>query len=142
MFFVTLAAACIRRPAVGIGICILAASAISNLPPGSVRDAVGADSTLNGATEEVGTHGTLMREGTRVSERLATCRSSGERLLISFDEDSPPLAALENLTAQRILKAVMDDVGDDRWIVSGQVTEFQERNYLLLERVVRQPKTN
>jgi hypothetical protein len=92
--------------------------------------------TIDKATGEV----TLLREGTRLVEEPAICRSSGDRLLITLGEQSAPLVALENLAAQRILKAVLDDVGDDRWIVGGQITEFQERNYLLLDRVVRQPK--
>jgi hypothetical protein len=83
---------------------------------------------------------TLLREGTRLVEEPAICRSSGDRLLITLGDNSTALVALENLAAQRILKAVLDDVGDDRWIVGGQITEFQERNYLLLDRVVRQPK--
>lgn len=82
----------------------------------------------------------LMREGTRIVDRPVVCRCSGERLLITVDEDTPPLIALENLAAQRILKAVLDDAADERWIIDGQVTEFHNRNYLLLERVVRQAK--
>jgi hypothetical protein len=41
------------------------------------------------------------------------------------------------LASQRILKAVMNDASDSKWIVSGVVTEFQERNYLMLDRVSR-----
>jgi hypothetical protein len=51
--------------------------------------------------------------------------------------DSRQLLALENLASQRILKAVMNDASDSKWIVSGVVTEFQERNYLMLDRVSR-----
>jgi hypothetical protein len=84
----------------------------------------------------------LLREGTRLVEQPAICRSSGDRLLITLGDQAAPLVALENLAAQRILKAVLNDVGDDRWTVGGQITEFQDRNYLLLDRVVRQPKHN
>ena len=84
--------------------------------------------------------GPLMREGTKIVNQSATCRSSGDRLQVILAEDSTPVIALENLASQRILKAAMDDAGDERWVINGQITEFQGRNFILLDRVTRQPK--
>jgi hypothetical protein len=50
------------------------------------------------------------------------------------------MTALENLTSQRVLKAVLDDASDSQWTISGLVTEFQDRNFILLDRVVRSPQ--
>jgi len=82
----------------------------------------------------------LLREGTKIVDQPAVCHSSGDRLQIILGESTVPISALENLAAQRILKATLDDAGDERWVVNGQITEFQGRNYILLDRVMRQPK--
>jgi len=81
-----------------------------------------------------------MREGTKIVDRPAVCHCSGDRLQILLGESTVPISALENLASQRILKATLDDAGDERWVVNGQITEFQGRNYILLDRVMRQPK--
>ena len=82
----------------------------------------------------------LLREGTRLESRIAECRSSGDRMSVLLQDDGRVLNTLENLASQRILKAVMDDPGDNKWVISGTVTEFQGHNFLLLERVNRVSK--
>lgn len=119
------------RFSLSLGIALLIATGICYLPTGRAEDPAG--QKASGPTP-------LMREGTRIVDRPAICRSSGERLVLTLDEDAPPMIALENLSAQRILKAVLDDATDDQWIVDGHVTEFQDHNFVLLERVVRQAK--
>ncbi len=84
--------------------------------------------------------GQLLREGARLVNQPATCRSVGDRLLVELPHTSLPLAVLENLAAQRILKAIQDDIGGGQWIINGSITEFQGRNYILLDRVLRQSK--
>ena len=117
-------------PWMGIALFVAVAGVIAAVPSGRAED---------GAADKLGRQPTLLREGTRVLEQPVICRCSGERLLVSFAEDTPPMIALENLAAQRILKAVLDDAGDAQWIVGGQITEFHDRNYILLDRVIRQP---
>jgi hypothetical protein len=82
----------------------------------------------------------LLREGTRIELRTALCRSLGDRLVIDLGHGERPMTALENLTSQRVLKAVLDDASDSQWTISGLVTEFQDRNFILLDRVVRSPQ--
>ena len=82
----------------------------------------------------------ILREGTRVESRPAECRSEGERLTILLPDTTRALTALENLATQRIQKAVLDDPSDKQWIITGTVTEFQGRNYILIERVSRVAK--
>ncbi|MEO8270271.1 MAG: hypothetical protein ABI557_11170 [Aureliella sp.] len=81
----------------------------------------------------------LLREGTKIVNQSAICRSSQDRLQLTLVDTSIPLIALENLASQRILKANMDDAGDERWVINGQITEFQGHNFILLDRVMRQP---
>lgn len=130
--------------ALGLGACVGIVAGASQWPmgwavaPPPVPSATSEPSATPGERPSSGV--VLMREGTRLLDQPAVCRSSGERLLVTIDENSQPLIALENLAAQRILKAVLDDANDDHWIVGGQITEFQERNYVLLDRVIRQSK--
>ncbi len=105
-------------------------------PSGStLPNSTAASSPLGGASASE-----LLREGAKIVDQPAVCRSSGDRLQITLGEATVPIIALENLASQRILKATLDDAGDERWLVNGQITEFQGRNFILLDRVMRQPK--
>ena len=86
--------------------------------------------------------GKLIREGARLESKLMLVRSSGENLILETEEDKQSFEALENLALERILQAVRADAGDKRWLVTGQATEYRGRNYILLERASRAPRTN
>lgn len=43
----------------------------------------------------------------------------------------------ENLMLQRIVEAVIEDPADDRWTVSGEITEFRNQNRLLIHTAQR-----
>ncbi len=127
-----------NRRKTNIGLSFAAAALSCILPAGRAGEEVAPQS----APASSASQSNLIREGTRIVDRQAVCRSSGDQLLIDFTAEAEPLVALENLAAQRILKAVMDDAGDETWIVNGQITEFQGHNYILLNRVNRKPKQN
>lgn len=84
----------------------------------------------------------LMREGARLESRVMVVRSSGENLTLETEDDKQAFEALENLALERILQAVRADSNDKRWLVTGQVTEYRGRNFILLERVSRAPRTS
>jgi hypothetical protein len=130
----------VRRRLMALSVAALIVGVTWSLTTSTAQEASG-ESTTEAGGSKGGGEVALMREGSRISSLPAVCRSSGERLLISFEEDSKAVIALENLAAQRILQAVLDDVADAHWIVGGQITEFQDRNYILLDRVIRQPKS-
>lgn len=83
----------------------------------------------------------LIREGSRVESRMMQVRSVGDNLTLETEDDKQVFEALENLALERVLQAVRADSGDKRWLVTGQVTEYRGRNFLLLERVSRAPRT-
>ena len=111
-------------------------TAASASPSGSTFPNSHSTSTSLGGTSASG----LLREGTKIVNQPATCRGLGDRLQIILADTSVPLIALENLASQRILKATLDDAGDEQWVVNGQITEFQGHNFILLDRVTRQSK--
>ena len=82
----------------------------------------------------------LMREGARLESRVMIVRSSGDSLTLEAEDDKQAFEALENLALERILQSVRADSNDKRWLVTGQVTEYRGRNFLMLERVTRAPK--
>lgn len=94
------------------------------------------ESVLGGASSRRDAN-KLMREGSRVRSTEIVCRPSGDRLMVQFTDERPGMLALENLAAQRILKALADDVDNSHWVIDGTVTEFQGHNFILLDRINR-----
>lgn len=125
-----------------VGTCVVLVGAICSFSSSTAQEVVGKLSQDSAASSPA-PEPALLREGSRITNRPAVCRSSGERLIVNFDgaDSSKSIVALENLAAQRILQAVADDIEDGNWIVGGQITEFQDRNYILLDRVIRQTKS-
>jgi hypothetical protein len=82
----------------------------------------------------------MLREGTPLKLAAVQCKTIGERLQVTLESDGRQLLALENLNCQRLWQAVRDNRNDDRWIISGTITEFQGRNFVLLERSTRQQR--
>jgi hypothetical protein len=51
--------------------------------------------------------------------------------------DLPHLILVENLMLERIVEAIRADASDDRWLLSGEVTEFFTENRLLIRTAQR-----
>lgn len=83
-----------------------------------------------------------LREGTHLKDRLGRFRQNGESL--SFvDEDGRELGGLPNLNLERIIRMLktVDEPESVWWSVSGAVTEFAGKNYLLISRAVYKAAT-
>jgi hypothetical protein len=78
----------------------------------------------------------IHREGTRLDQKALTFRTENDRLMVQIDPDHA-IQVLENLGAQRIYRANQDDPEDNQWSITGSLTEFEGRNYLLIEQAVR-----
>ena len=85
----------------------------------------------------------LMREGSYIVDRTGrlTRGADGQSAEFTFDADGrtmkdPPMAILPNLKLMQMENAVGASNRDLRFSVSGTVTEYKNRNYVLLERVV------
>jgi hypothetical protein len=88
----------------------------------------------------------LMREGTFIIDRTArlTKGADGQTSELTFDADGkamkdPPMVILPNSALMRMEQAVSGASRDLRFKVSGTVTEYKGRNYILLEKVVAIP---
>lgn len=89
---------------------------------------------------------TVLREGSFVVDRVGrlTYSKDGSQPEFTFDSDSktmkdPPMVILANLKLMTMESAVTAANRDLRFRVTGMVTEYHGRNYLLLEKVVVVP---
>jgi hypothetical protein len=88
----------------------------------------------------------LMREGTYIPDRIGrlTRSADGQTAELTFDADGkalkdPPMIILPNLKLMQMENAVAGNARDLRFRVTGVVTEYKGRNYILLERAVVMP---
>jgi hypothetical protein len=78
-----------------------------------------------------------LREGTQFTNRIGRFRVSGDSLTF-IDESNREIGGLPNLNLERIIRMLkaVDEPENVRWSVSGVITEFSDRNYLLISRAV------
>ena len=88
----------------------------------------------------------LIREGDYVRDRTGrlTRSADGQLMEFTFDSDGqslqdPPMVILPNLKLMAMENAVSGSSRDLRFRITGQVTEYKGRNYVLLEKVVVVP---
>jgi len=84
----------------------------------------------------------VLRESTGVSELRGRFRKLGERYLFEEDANTStaakrPLKCLENICLQRVVAAMQNEDRKHLWLVTARVTEFNDENFLLLEKAVR-----
>ena len=78
-----------------------------------------------------------LREGTRLRDASGRFRVSGDSLTF-IDGESREISGLPNLNLERIIRMLktVEEPESITWSVSGTVTEFSGRNYLLISRAV------
>ncbi|HEX6962208.1 MAG TPA: hypothetical protein VF175_10100 [Lacipirellula sp.] len=78
-----------------------------------------------------------LREGTRLRDATGHFSQSGDALTF-IDEEGRRIAGLPNLNLERILRMLktVEEPESIIWSVSGTITEFSGRNYLLISRAV------
>lgn len=83
-----------------------------------------------------------LREGTLLTNRLGHFKQNGESITF-IDEEGRELGGLPNLNLERITRMLksVDEPEGVSWSVSGAVTEFAGRNYLLVNRAVYKAAT-
>jgi hypothetical protein len=120
------------------------AEGIADAPPAMLEQAIEADQAPppgEGDPAEADA-ATRMREGTQLKDRLGRFRQNGESLTF-IDDDGRELGGLPNLNLERIIRMLkgVDEPDSVHWSVSGSVTEFGGRNYLLISRAVYKAAT-
>lgn len=84
----------------------------------------------------------LRREGDYISDRTGrlTKGADGQSMELTFDADAramqdPPMVIVPNLKLMQMENAVSGSSRDLRFRVTGMITEYKSRNYILLEKV-------
>jgi len=89
----------------------------------------------------------LIREGDYIPDRVGRLTKGADgQFEFTFDSDGktlqdPPLVILPNLKLNLMENAVNSASRDLRFRISGQVTEYKGRNYILIDKVVIPPDT-
>jgi hypothetical protein len=76
-----------------------------------------------------------IREGSTLKNELGTFQIVGDRVVFSPADGRISFPVLENMALERVWR-MLEEVGGRQWCVSGMVTEYRGRNFLLLERAV------
>lgn len=79
------------------------------------------------------------REGVRVHATGKISQASRRWFFQSLDGEHR-YVALENQALERIAKAYQDDPADCYWKITGRLTEFFDKNYLIIETAERSPQ--
>jgi hypothetical protein len=83
-----------------------------------------------------------VREGARLTDREGVFSERGGRYSFQIDGESDSFTLLENQTLERVASASSNQDSDQKWTVTGIVTEFNGGKYVLLERAVLKPRKN
>ncbi len=77
-----------------------------------------------------------VREGTEFVDQPGSFQIVGERLVFLAEKNSQRFIALENLNLERIARTVAGHPYPLQWRVSGKITEFRGKNFILVERAI------
>ena len=80
-----------------------------------------------------------VREHTPFKDKHGYFRAAGQRTTFSTLDGNERYICLENLSLERVLKVMRDDPSRTAWKIDGKFTEFNEENYILIERAVVAP---
>ncbi len=116
-------------------------------PLPAVADAPAIDATSGkGAVVPHAPPQNVLREGTFLVDRVGRLQRSadGQQTEFHFDADGktlrdPPVVIIPNLKLTQMENAVSGSARDLRFRITGMVTEYHGRNYVLLEKVVVVP---
>ena len=83
-----------------------------------------------------------LREGTVINDQTGYFRENGDGASFVSDKGQE-FGALQNLNLERVVRLLKnaDEPSSIRWSVTGTVTEFSGRNYLLISRAVYKSAT-
>ncbi|MEQ1825512.1 MAG: hypothetical protein ABL921_06180 [Pirellula sp.] len=128
----------LRSPAFWVVLFSLSMAVIANLGGangiGSNRSTMADDRP---SLAKMSTESTLLCEGAILTEVRGRIRKEGDRFHFVEEATERRYKCLENFCLQRVASAMQ---GEDRklvWLVTAKITEFNEENYVLLEKAVR-----
>lgn len=89
------------------------------------------------ALVKMATEPTIMREGAAMNDIKGKFRKVGDRYCFTEDGSNVTYKCLENIGLQRVAASIQNEDRKLVWLITAKVTEFNEENFLLLEKAVR-----
>lgn len=86
---------------------------------------------------KMATEPTIMREGAALTDVKGKFRKIGDRFCFTEDGGNVTYKCLENIGLQRVVASMRNEDRKLIWLVTAKVTEFNEENFLLLEKAIR-----
>jgi hypothetical protein len=111
------------------GIAIFAQREAPPPQPGGEEKPIVTEPTKPGLSQK------RIREGTAFKGKRVFFRQAGTRTVLYTDENQR-FTCLENLTLERVLKAIDETPAHKFWKIDGEFTEFRGENFVLIQRAV------
>lgn len=86
---------------------------------------------------KMATEPTILREGAAMTDIKGRFKKVGERYCFTEDGSNVTYKCLENVGLQRVAASMQNEDRKLVWLITARVTEFNDENFLLLEKAVR-----
>ena len=116
-----------------LGVALAGAPALNPSDVDSDRGAAGAAGGGRPAALEAHL---AVREGSEIADQLGHFRVTDGRVVFLTADGKRRLVGLENLSLERVARAIDDTPQTLQWSVSGVITEYRGVNYLLVRRAI------
>ena len=130
-----------------VALAIAAVLIASLLSPTSAQDGLdrrdGANQLREQRNDRQPRQRTRLREGTRITDQLGHFEPTGDGAVFRTERGGN-FGCLPNLNLERVVRMLrsFDNPENVRWSVSGLVTEFSGRNYVLLSKAIYKANTD
>jgi len=79
----------------------------------------------------------IQREGTTLTDVKGRFKKQAERYVFAEENTGNSYKCLENMGLQRVAGTIKDEDRKVSWLISAKLTEFNEENYLIIEKAVK-----
>jgi len=125
----------LRSPAFWVSSIAILLAVLANVGDGPIHS----NATMAGdqpSLAKIAKDDSLLREGAVLTEIKGRFRKHSDRFQFVEEGTNKTFKCLENLSLQRVT-AGQDDDRKTIWVVTAKVTEFNDENFLILDKAVR-----
>lgn len=122
---------------------MLSAGGLVRLSLALDKDVPGSSMPIASSQQKLNSDGIrILREGAKLDDETGHFRLDGDGATF-VNSKGLEFGGLANLNLERVVRVLKnaEEAENIRWIVSGQVTEFSDQNYLLISRAVYKSAT-
>ncbi len=125
----------LKKPIFWIAIAAASIAFLVNVSPARTSDAAIAKESKQASAQDLSS---MQREGAKLAKVVGTFQqSSGRFCFVPKSNPKQNYCCLENLMLQRVAVALGEQSSFAEWKISGELTEFQDANYLIIQTAER-----